>query len=65
MSAQPTPLTRRLYPVGEAAHYLGVGKRTMERLLREGEVLKVRIGGRSLVDQKDLDAYIERIKRQA
>lgn len=60
-----TPLNRRLLSVGDAATYLSVGKRTMEKLLRDGEVLKVRIGARSLVDQADLDAYIERIKRSS
>lgn len=56
---------RRLLSVPDAAAYLSIGKRTMEGLLRDGEVLKVRIGARTLVDQADLDAYIERIKRSS
>lgn len=58
-------LNRRLLSVPEAAAYLSIGKRTMEKLLRDGEVLKVRIGARTLIDQTDLDDYIERKKREA
>lgn len=58
-------LNRRLLSVAEAAAYLSIGKRTMEKLLRDGEVLKVRIGARTLVDQVDLDDYVERRKRAA
>jgi excisionase family DNA binding protein len=58
-------LNRRLLSVGDAAAYLSVGKRTMESLLSSGEVLKVRIRSRTLVDQADLDAYVERIKAQS
>lgn len=58
-------LNRRLLSVGDAAAYLSVGKRTMEKLLRDGEVLKVRIGARTLIDQADLDAYVDRIKRSS
>jgi excisionase family DNA binding protein len=58
-------INRRLLDVKSAAGYLSIGVRTMERLLADGEVLKVRIGTRTLVDQQDLDAYVERIKRSS
>lgn len=60
-----TTINRRLYSITEAAQYLNIGKRTMEGLLKDGAVLKVRIGARTLVDQADLDAYVERIKQAA
>lgn len=58
-------INRRLLNVKAAATYLSIGVRTMERLLADGEVLKVRIGSRTLIDQRDLDGYVERIKRSA
>lgn len=61
----PQPLQRRLLKTEEAASYLGIGKRTMQNLLRDGEVLKIRIGASTRVDQADLDEYVERIKRQS
>lgn len=61
----PAPISRRLLSVDEAAAYLSVGKRTMQYLLRDGDVLKVRIGSRTLIDKSDLDEYVERVKAQS
>lgn len=65
MGAPRHELQRRLYPVEEAAYYLGISKRSLQTLLKDGEILKVRIGSRTLLDQADLDDYIERAKRSA
>ena len=62
---KPVNIQRRLLNTDEAAAYLGIGRRTMQGLLKDGDVLKVRIGSRTLIDQADLDEYVERIKRQA
>ena len=64
MSA-PTDLTKRLFSVEGAAAYLSISKRSMTALLAKGEVLKIRIGNRTLVDKADLDAYVERLKKSA
>lgn len=56
---------RRLFNTDEAAAYLNVGRRTMLYLLRDGEVPKIRIGSRTLIDQSDLDEYVERLKAKA
>lgn len=61
----PANISRRLLNTDEAAAYLGIGKRTMQILLKDGHVLKVRIGSRTLIDQADLDEYVERLKAQA
>lgn len=63
--SKPANIQRRLLTTDEAAHYLGIGRRTMQYLLRDGEVLKIRIGSRTLIDQTDLDEYVERIKRSS
>lgn len=62
---KPVNIQRRLLTTDEAAAYLSIGRRTMQNLLRDGEVLKIRIGASTRIDQADLDEYVERIKRQA
>lgn len=62
MAAARQDLKRRLLSVEEGAYYLGISKRSLQTLLKDGEIPKVRIGNRTLLDQPDLDAYVERIK---
>ncbi len=55
----PAPaLPRRLYPLPEAAGYLGVSVRTVRELIWRGELPQVRVARRVLLDVRDLDAYI-------
>jgi len=61
----PTPIERRLFPVDDAAYYLGISRRQVYKLVEAGEIPKVPIGSRSMFDRVDLDAYIERIKTAA
>lgn len=63
MPATRPELKRRLYPVDEAAHYLGISKRTLQTLLKDGEIPKTHIKSRTLLDERDLDEYIERRKK--
>lgn len=67
MGDKPAPFDaeRRLLDYARAAAYLGVSVRTMKALAAEGEVLKVQIGHRVLFDRVDLDAFVERLKRNA
>lgn len=58
-------MTRRLYPLEEAAELLGVGKSTIETLVRDGEVETVTIGRRRLVPAECIDEYVERLRRSA
>lgn len=54
----------------EAAHYLGIGRRTLERLVAEGSVRHYRFSGRG-EDQRgrvvfrrdDLDTFLESVAR--
>lgn len=60
------PIERRLFGYAHAAAYLGISERAMKDLGGpNGQILQVKIGHRTLFDREDLDAYIERIKRQA
>jgi len=50
----------------EAAEYLRISVRTLDKLAQDGEIPYSKLGkgvrGRVLYRQKDLDAYIERTK---
>ena len=50
---------RRLLSRKEAAEYLGVSFWTILRHIRKGLIPVVKIGGRALIDKKDLDNLIE------
>lgn len=63
MSAVPTE--RRMYPRKDAAYYLGISLRSLDYLGNDGQIPQTRIAGRVLYDQRDLDGYIERVKRSS
>lgn len=44
---------------------LGVGRTTMYRVLKEGQIPLVHIGRCSRVVRSDVDDYIERLRREA
>jgi len=56
---------RRLRSVDEAAKQLGVGKVTLFKLLRTGELRSVQIGTRRLIPDDAIDEYIAELERQA
>lgn len=58
----PSQLHRRLLPTREAAAYLGIGRATLYKLIGSGDMPTVHIGSRTLIDQQDLDVYIDRQK---
>ena len=57
MSISGEPLT---YPYDEAAARLGIGVRTLKRLVADGEIRHVRVRGRVLFTERDLEAYLSR-----
>jgi excisionase family DNA binding protein len=54
--------SRMLYPVPEGALKLGVGRTTMYELIKAGEIRTVRIRGKQLVEQTELDAYVAKLR---
>lgn len=52
---------RVLLTVEEAAGYLGVGRTTMYRLIKENEITTVQIGRLRRVPREAIDAYAARI----
>jgi len=56
---------RRLLSVQEGAIYLSVSEWTVRDLVAEGKISKVTIRKRILIDVRDLDAYIDKMKVNA
>ena len=50
----------RACPVADGATYIGVSEPTLWRLLRDGELPRIKLRGRTLVRYADLDALLER-----
>jgi excisionase family DNA binding protein len=49
----------------ELAMELGICTRTLEKLMREGQIAFSRIKKRVIFSQKDVDEFIERTRREA
>lgn len=46
-----------LLTVGEAARYLGVGRKVVYRLIEEGRITVVKAGGAVRVEKRSLDEF--------
>ena len=55
----PTSPTRLLTPK-EAANFLAISTRTLSRIVKQGELPVVRVGGSNRFTMPDLEAYIAR-----
>lgn len=54
------------YTVNEATEALGIGRTTIYELIKGGELAVVKIGTRTIIRRKDLDALLDRnTRRQA
>lgn len=62
-AAQDPP--RLLYALPEAARQLSVSLKKLEELVRDGEVMSVKIGRRRLVAREDLEEYVNRLRGMA
>ena len=63
--ANPQHLTKRLYSITEAAHYLGRSVWSIRELLWKGSIPYVKYGKRIHLDIKDLNLFIEKNKVQS
>lgn len=52
------------WSIKEAAAYLGVGYKTVYRLVRDGEIPAGKVGGVYRIRKEEVDAYFERQKRE-
>lgn len=51
---------RKLWPIPEAAHLLGVNKTTLYRWADSGLIAFVKVGGRTFVADSELDRFVAR-----
>lgn len=65
MQRNPTPATlvRRCLKPADAAAYLSISKKTLERLTRRGEIPSIARGRLRRYAVDDLDAWIERNRK--
>jgi excisionase family DNA binding protein len=57
------PVERMLFTYRQAAETLEIGERTVRKLVREGRLPAVRIGGAVRIRRTDLDAYVAGLDR--
>ncbi len=57
------PVRPRLLNIHQAGEYLSLSPWTIREMIWRGELPEVRMGRRLLVDQRDLDALVDRNKR--
>lgn len=48
------------YKIDEVAQTLGLGKTTIHKLLREGELQKIKLGRTTLISADSVDALLQR-----
>jgi excisionase family DNA binding protein len=57
-----TTVSPRLYRLPDAAKYLSTSVWELRQRIREGDIPKIKLGKRFLLDRRDLDAFIESAK---
>lgn len=65
LQAKYKMIPKRLFSVHEAGHYLGVSHWTVRGLINDGAIMYCRIGRKILIDQRDLDTYVEGLREKA
>lgn len=53
-----------LWTLDEAADKLRVSRRTVERLIASGQIRPTRVGSRTLVSDRELEAYVAAASRK-
>ncbi len=55
-------VSKRVYTVKEAAHYLGRTIHAVRYMIRQGKFAHIKDGRRVMLDIKDLESWIEKSK---
>lgn len=59
-------MERRLLTLEQVAEVLGVGKWVVKGLVQRGELKELRLSRKTIrFDQRDVDAYIRRVRRRS
>lgn len=57
-------LTPRGFRIVDAAHYMGVSPWHVEEIIRSGELPALRLGRHYTILREDLDAYLDRKRKE-
>jgi excisionase family DNA binding protein len=57
-----TSVSPRLYRLPDAAKYLSTSVWEIRKRIRDGDLPKIKLGKRFLLDRRDLDAFVESVK---
>ncbi|WP_435203726.1 helix-turn-helix domain-containing protein [Qipengyuania sp. 902] len=58
-------MKRLTYKIDEVAQALGLGKTTIHKLLRDGELQKIKLGRATLIPAESVEALVQRHAVQA
>ena len=58
--AEEKALDRKTYKLNEVAQALGLGKTTIHKLIREGELQKIKLGRSTLILAESVEALLRR-----
>lgn len=53
-------MQRKTYKINEVAQALGLGRTTVHKLIREGELQKIKLGRSTLISADSVDALLQR-----
>lgn len=53
-------MLRRTYKINEVAQALGLGRTTIHKLIRQGELQKIKLGRSTLISAESVDALLQR-----
>lgn len=53
-------MQRKTYKIPEVAQTLGLGRTTINKLIREGELQKIKLGATTLISAESVDALLQR-----
>lgn len=53
---------RELWPIPDAAHRLGINKRTLWRRIEAGAIKATRDGGRTFISNRELSRYLDQLE---
>ncbi|QIG54490.1 helix-turn-helix domain-containing protein [Altererythrobacter sp. BO-6] len=53
-------MNRKTYKIDEVAQALGLGKTTIHKLIREGELQKIKLGRSTLILAESVDSLLQR-----
>jgi excisionase family DNA binding protein len=54
-----------LYTIEETAKYLKISKPSLYRIMAEGKIVSIKLGGRTLFTEEELTRFVDTLKEEA